>query len=340
LKRENILVTGGAGFIGSNFVRLLLDERNDVNVYNLDALTYAGNLANLEGYFDNPRHEFIHGDINDAGLVSSILKDHSIDAIVNFAAESHVDRSIEGPRVFYETNVMGTLNLLEQAKAASNDIRFLQVSTDEVYGSLGADGLFTEETTIKPNSPYSASKAAADHLVHSFHHTFGMDCLTTRCSNNYGPFQFPEKMVPLCINNIRQGKPIPVYGDGMQIRDWLYVRDHCSAILTVLEEAPSGETYNIGGCNEKTNLELVRTILTILGADDSLITFVKDRPGHDKRYAIDSSKIMRETNWAPTVDFETGMAQTVQWYMENRKWLDGVTSGDYLSYYEKMYNGK
>ena len=335
---RNILVTGGAGFIGANFVRMVLSERPDFNVVTLDALTYAGNLANLDGFLDNPRHKFVHGDIGDPELIAATIAENEIDGIINFAAESHVDRSIEGPRVFYETNVMGTLTLLEKARAAECPMRFLQVSTDEVYGSLGDEGLFTEETTIKPNSPYSASKAAADHLVHSFHHTFGMDCLITRCSNNYGPYQFPEKMVPLCINNIRHGKPIPVYGDGLQIRDWLYVYDHCAAILAVFEKAEAGSVHNIGGCNEKTNLELVRTLIGILDADESLITFVKDRPGHDRRYAIDSSKIMRTLGWKPTVDFETGMERTVRWYMENQEWLDGVTSGDYLTYYEKMYD--
>ena len=338
MKYKNILVTGGAGFIGSNFVRMLLDERPDLNVVTLDALTYAGNLANLEGYLDNTRHKFAHGSLNDTALVESILNENEIDGVVNFAAESHVDRSIEGPRVFYETNVMGTLSLLERVRSVDKDIRFLQVSTDEVYGSLDDGGLFTENTTIKPNSPYSASKAAADHLTHSYYHTFGMDCVITRCSNNYGPLQFPEKMVPLCINNVRHGRNIPVYGDGLQVRDWLYVYDHCSAILKVLEKAPSGEVYNIGGCNEKTNLELVGTILAALGADESLITFVKDRPGHDRRYAIDSSKIMNDLNWAPTVDFESGMKKTIQWYVDNQEWMDGVTSGEYMSYYEKMYH--
>lgn len=338
MKHENILVTGGAGFIGSNFVRMLLDERPDLRVITLDALTYAGNLANLDGYLDNKNHRFIHGDINDSALVASIITEESIDGIINFAAESHVDRSIEGPRVFYDTNVMGTLTLLECARAAEREIRFLQVSTDEVYGSLDDGGLFTESTTIKPNSPYSASKAAADHLTHSYHHTFGMDCVITRCSNNYGPLQFPEKMVPLCINNVRNGRNIPVYGDGLQVRDWLYVYDHCTAILKVFENAPSGEVYNVGGSNEKANIDLVKTILEALGANESLITFVKDRPGHDRRYAIDSSKISRELDWAPSVDFVEGMKQTIQWYVENQKWMDGVTSGDYMSYYEKMYN--
>ena len=338
MKRKNILVTGGAGFIGSNFVRMLLDERPDLNVVTLDALTYAGNLANLDGYLNNKRHRFVHGNINDGELVASIIDAEGIDGIINFAAESHVDRSIDGPRVFYETNVMGTLALLECARAADSGIRFLQVSTDEVYGSLDDGGLFTEFTTIKPNSPYSASKAAADHLTHSYYHTFGMDCVITRCSNNYGPFQFPEKMVPLCINNVRNERSIPVYGDGLQVRDWLYVYDHCAAILKVFESAPSGEVYNIGGCNEMANLELVRTILKALGVDDSLITFVKDRPGHDRRYAIDSSKIMKELDWAPTVDFVEGMAKTIQWYVNNQKWMDGVTSGDYMTYYEKMYS--
>lgn len=333
---HNILVTGGAGFIGLNFVRMILKDFPDVKIINLDALTYAGNLASLADCLENPNHIFVHGDIQNRELVTKLIKEHEINGIINFAAESHVDRSIEGPRVFLETNVMGTLNLLECAKDIAVD-RFLQVSTDEVYGSLGSEGLFTETTTIKPNSPYSASKASADHLVHSFHHTFDMNCVITRCSNNYGPYQFPEKMIPLCINNIRNNKPIPVYGDGMQVRDWLFVHDHCTAIWAAFNNAEPGDVFNIGGCNEKPNLELVKTLLKLLDADESLITFVKDRPGHDRRYAIDASKIMNKLNWKPSLTFEEGMAKTVEWYVNNQEWLDNVTSGDYLHYYDNMY---
>jgi dTDP-glucose 4,6-dehydratase len=336
---QNILVTGGAGFIGLNFVRMILDNYQDKKIVNLDALTYAGNLASLVDCLDNPNHIFAHGNIQDKELVAGLIKQHNIDGIINFAAESHVDRSIEGPRIFLETNVLGTLTLLECAKDAGIE-RFLQVSTDEVYGSLGTDGMFLETTNIKPNSPYSASKASADHLIHSFHHTFGMDCVITRCSNNYGPYQFPEKMIPLCINNIRNGKQIPVYGDGLQVRDWLFVNDHCTAIWEVFNNAKSGEVFNIGGCNEKTNLELVKTLLKLLDADESLITFVKDRPGHDRRYAIDASKMMDTFNWKPSVTFEEGMAQTVKWYIDHQEWMDNITSGDYMQYYDKMYGGR
>ena len=332
----NILVTGGAGFIGTNFVRTILNNAPDVKIVNLDALTYAGNLSSLSDCMNNPQHIFVHGDIQDKKLVTELIRKHRINGIINFAAESHVDRSIEGPRIFLETNVLGTLSLLECAKDTGIE-RFLQVSTDEVYGSLKEDGLFAETTSIKPNSPYSASKASADHLVHSFHHTFGMNCVITRCSNNYGPYQFPEKMIPLCINNILQGKPIPVYGDGLQVRDWLFVNDHCTAIWKVFNKAQSGEVFNIGGCNEKTNLELIKTLLKLLNADESLITFVKDRPGHDRRYAIDASKIINTLNWKPSVTFEEGMEMTVKWYIDNQQWMNNITSGDYLHYYEKMY---
>ena len=336
-KPKNILVTGGAGFIGVNFVRMVLDEIPDVKVVNLDALTYAGNLASLSDRMDDPRHIFVHGDIRDSGMVARIMAEHSIDSVVNFAAESHVDRSIEGPKVFVETNVLGTLTLLEAAR--DTGARFLQVSTDEVYGSLGKDGFFTEETNIKPNSPYSASKAAADHLVHSFRHTFGMDCLITRCSNNYGPYQFPEKMIPLCINNARLGRKIPIYGDGMQVRDWLFVTDHCRAIWKVLAESEGG-VFNVGGNNEKTNLDVVGTILSLMGKDDSLIEFVEDRPGHDRRYAIDASKIQSQLGWTPSLNFEEGIRRTVEWYLDHGKWMDEVTSGEYRGYYERMYGGK
>ncbi len=336
---KSILVTGGAGFIGVNFVKMMLKEHPGIIIVNLDLLTYAGNLSSLDSCVNNPDYFFVHGDICDKKTVSDIISKHKIEGIINFAAESHVDRSISGPEIFVDTNVKGTLNLLQCAREGEVK-RFLQVSTDEVYGSLGKEGMFTEETTIKPNSPYSASKAAADHMVHAFHHTYGFDTVITRCSNNYGPCQFPEKMVPLCINNALRDNPIPVYGDGLQIRDWLYVYDHCAAIWKVFSEGKTGEVYNIGGCNEKTNMELIKTLLGILGKPESLITFVKDRPGHDRRYAIDSSKMMKDFDWKPTETFESGMAKTVKWYLENTDWLENVTSGDYRKYYEKMYSGR
>ena len=323
LMSKNILVTGGAGFIGLNFVRMLLDSGEDIKIVNLDLLTYAGNLDSLSGYLDRPNHIFVQGDIRDEALVSRLIEEHRIEGIINFAAESHVDRSITNPNIFIETNVLGTQNLLNCAKKY-NLKRYMQISTDEVYGSLGSEGKFTEETTIKPNSPYSASKASADHLVHAYNHTFGIDTVITRCSNNYGPYQFPEKMIPLCIERILDNQPIPVYGDGMQIRDWLYVYDHCSAIWTVYNNAKSGSLYNVGGCNEKTNLELVKTLLKILDRPESLISFVEDRPGHDRRYAIDAAKIMNEFNWKPSVTFEEGIEKTVKWYLDNREWLKKV----------------
>ena len=337
LPYKNVLVTGGAGFIGVNFVRMLLAEQPEVKVVNLDLLTYAGNLASLGEYVDHPRHVFVRGDIADRELVNRLIAEHQIDGIINFAAESHVDRSITGPKIFVDTNINGTLNLLMCARE-HNLKRFLQVSTDEVYGSLAPDEEeFTESTQIRPNSPYSASKAGADHMVRAFHHTFGLNCVITRCSNNYGPYQFPEKMIPLCINNILNGRPIPVYGDGMQIRDWLYVYDHCTAIWKVFSHAPGGEIYNIGGCNEKTNLELVKTLLGLLGKSEDLITFVKDRPGHDRRYAIAPRKIMDQLGWQPSETFETGIEKTVRWYVGNRPWLEQITSGDYRKYYEERY---
>ncbi|MBN1863315.1 MAG: dTDP-glucose 4,6-dehydratase [Victivallales bacterium] len=323
-----ILVTGGAGFIGLNFVKMLLRKHPEVKVVNLDALTYAGNLASLEDCMDNPMHCFVHGNILDKELVSFVIRRHCVEGVLNFAAESHVDRSIDAPRIFFETNVMGTLNLLECARECGVR-RFLQVSTDEVYGSLGKEGAFSEDSPVKPNSPYSASKAAADHLVHSFYHTFGMDCVITRCSNNYGPYQFPEKMIPLCISNICKGIGIPVYGDGLHVRDWLYVEDHCVALWKVFNEADGGEVFNIGGCNERPNIETVKTLLSLLEADESLITFVKDRPGHDRRYAIDASKIMTQLGWRPSVCFEEGLAKTVKWYLDNQPWLEGIATGSY-----------
>jgi dTDP-glucose 4,6-dehydratase len=334
-----ILVTGGAGFIGSNFVRMVLDEYKDCFVVNLDKLTYAGNLQNLDGYMDNANHKFVKGDICDGKIVEDIIKEHKIEAIVNFAAESHVDRSIVEPGIFIETNVTGTLTLLKAA--LDNEVgRFVQISTDEVYGSLGSDGLFTEQTPLSPNSPYSASKAAADHLVCAFGHTWGLKYNITRCSNNYGQFQFPEKMIPLMVNNALNDKELPMYGDGLYVRDWLYVYDHCTAIWKVLTEAEPGRIYNVGGNNEKTNLEVVGLILERLGKDKSLIKYVKDRPGHDRRYAIDSSRIMTELGWAPSVNFEDGMAKTIDWYLANEKWLSGVVSGQYQKYYDQMYSDR
>jgi len=349
-----ILVTGGAGFIGSNFVLDWL-EQSDETVVNLDKLTYAGNLENLSCLAGDARHVFVRGDIGDRALVTSLLEQHKPRAIINFAAESHVDRSIHGPSDFIQTNINGTFNLLECARAYYNTLdpesgrrfRFLHVSTDEVYGSLEPDApAFTENHPYQPNSPYSASKAASDHLVRAWHHTYGLPVLTTNCSNNYGPYHFPEKLIPLMIVNALAGKPLPVYGDGMQIRDWLYVRDHCSAIRRVLEAGQVGQTYNIGGWNEKTNIEIVRTICRLLDTYkprqdgqryEEQITFVKDRPGHDRRYAIDARKIERELGWKPAETFETGIDKTVRWYLDNPQWVEHVQSGAYREWINKQY---
>ncbi|MDR7133836.1 dTDP-glucose 4,6-dehydratase [Lysobacter niastensis] len=338
------LVTGGAGFIGGNFV---LDAvRQGVKVVNLDALTYAGNVDTLADVQGNPSHVFVQGDIGDAALVERLLAEHRPDAVINFAAESHVDRSIEGPAAFVQTNVVGTLTLLEKTRdywksldeTSRAAFRFLHVSTDEVYGSLGDTGKFTEETPYAPNSPYSASKAASDHLVRAFHHTYGLPVLTTNCSNNYGPYQFPEKLIPLVIAKALAGESLPVYGDGKNVRDWLFVNDHCAAIRRVLEAGRLGETYNVGGDAERQNLVVVKTICKLLDerrpladgrARESLITFVADRPGHDRRYAIDASKLQNELGWAPTVTFEQGMAQTVDWYLANQPWVQRVLDGSY-----------
>ncbi len=336
---RKILVTGAAGFIGSNFVRMVLSEHDDCFVVNLDKLTYAGNLGNLAGFLDHHNHKFVKGDICDGPLVEKIIDEHKIDSVVNFAAETHVDRSITGPKVFIETNVTGTLTLLEAARAKKLQ-RFVQLSTDEVYGSLGVEGKFTEQTPLSPNSPYSASKAAADHLVKAFGHTWGLKWNITRCSNNYGEYQFPEKMIPLMINNALNDKELPVYGDGLNVRDWVYVYDHCTAIWKVLTEAEAGEIYNIGGCNEKTNLEVVGLILERLGKPKSLIKHVTDRPGHDRRYAIDSSKIVEQLSWQPSVTFEEGINKTIDWYLQNQEWLRNVTSGEYKKYYDSMYSGR
>jgi dTDP-glucose 4,6-dehydratase len=349
-----ILVTGGAGFIGSNFVLDWLAVGSEP-VVNLDKLTYAGNLENLASLQGDPRQVFVQGDIGDRALVQQLLEKHRPRAVLNFAAESHVDRSIIGPQAFIETNVLGTFNLLEAVRAYWNDLpaderaafRFLHVSTDEVYGSLqpGAPA-FTEQHAYEPNSPYSASKAASDHLVRAYHHTYGLPVLTTNCSNNYGPYHFPEKLIPLMIVNALAGKPLPVYGDGQQVRDWLYVTDHCSAIRRVLEAGTVGETYNVGGWNEKANIDIVRTVCTLLdelrpraagGSYQDLITFVKDRPGHDRRYAIDARKIERELGWKPAETFDTGIRKTIRWYLEHADWVKRVQSGAYRDWIAANY---
>ena len=336
---RKILVTGGAGFIGSNFVRMVLSEHPDYLIVNLDKLTYAGNLENLAGFLEHPNHKFIKGDICDGQLVGKIIDQYQLDTIINFAAESHVDRSITEPKVFIETNVTGTLTLLEIARDKKLE-RFIQISTDEVYGALGSQGKFTEQTPLAPNSPYSSSKAAADLLVKAFGHTWGVRYNITRCSNNYGPYQFPEKLIPLMINNALNNKELPVYGDGLYVRDWLYVYDHCTAIWQVLTKAPPGEVYNIGGCNEKTNMEVVGLILNRLGKPKSLVRYVTDRPGHDRRYAIDAGRIIAELGWQPSVDFEEGINKTIDWYLQNKDWLANVVSGDYQKYYDSMYSNR
>lgn len=327
-----ILITGGAGFIGSNFVHYMLREHPNYQIVNLDALTYAGNLGNLAGIFDLPNHTFRKGDITDRELVKEIFSE-GIDTVVHFAAESHVDRSILEPDVFVRTNVLGTQVLLDAA-VKYGVRKFVQVSTDEVYGSLDETGLFTEESPILPNSPYSASKAGADLLVRAYHETFGLPVNITRCSNNYGPFQFPEKLIPLMIANALNDKPLPVYGDGLHIRDWLYVEDHCSAIDLVLHQGVDGEVYNIGGNNERTNLQIVKTILAELKKPESLITFVEDRPGHDRRYGIDATKISTQLGWKPKHHFETGIVETIRWYRDHQAWLEAIRSGEYRTYYD------
>jgi dTDP-glucose 4,6-dehydratase len=333
---RRILVTGGAGFIGSNFVRFVLSEHRDCFIVNLDKLTYAGNLENLEGFLDNKNHVFVRADINNGETVEQLIEQYQIEAIVNFAAESHVDRSISEPKVFIETNVTGTLTLLEAARDKKIK-KFVQISTDEVYGELGPTGKFTETSPLSPNSPYSASKTAADLLVRAFGHTWGLNYNITRCSNNYGPYQFPEKMIPLMLNNALNDKPLPVYGDGLNVRDWIYVEDHCKAVWEVLVNGRNAEIYNIGSSNEKTNLEVVKTILDSVGKPHSLISFVKDRPGHDRRYAIDSSKINSQLGWRAATNFADGIKRTIDWYLRNKKWLANVTSGAYQKYYQQMY---
>ena len=349
-----VLVTGGAGFIGSNFVHAWLAQHDEVLV-NLDKLTYAGNLRNLHALAGDSRHHFVQGDIGDTTLVSQLLATHQPRAVLHFAAESHVDRSIHGPMDFIQTNVVGTFQLLESVRAywaglddhAKPSFRFLHVSTDEVYGSLAADApAFSETHPYEPNSPYSASKAASDHLVRAWHHTYGLPVLTTNCSNNYGPYHFPEKLIPLVIHNALAGKPLPIYGDGQQVRDWLYVEDHCKAIMRVLQDGRLGETYNVGGWNEKPNIEVVLTLCALLDelqprADGqsyaTQMTFVKDRPGHDRRYAIDARKLERELGWRPEETFETGLRKTVQWYLSHGDWVEEVTSGNYRTWIGQNY---
>lgn len=346
---KNILITGGAGFIGTNFVKHMLSTYA-YNIINLDALTYAGNLENLRDIENNERYTFIKGDITDVQLVDEIFTKYKVDTVVNFAAESHVDRSIENPEIFLMTNVRGTQVLLDAAKKYwkvnprdkycrefKEGVKYLQVSTDEVYGTLGKTGMFTETTPLAPNSPYSASKTSADLFVRAYHETFGMPVNITRCSNNYGPYQFPEKLIPLMINNCLKGQQLPVYGDGMQIRDWLHVKDHCTGIDTVLHKGRIGEVYNIGGNNEKANIEIVKLIIENLGKTEDMIKYVQDRPGHDRRYAIDNTKITTELGWSPSYTFEQGIKETIEWYLSNQEWMEKIVSGEYLGYYEEMY---
>ena len=352
--RKTVLVTGGCGFIGANFVRLLEGQKDSWRVINLDKLTYAGNLKNLEGIQEGDRYNFVKGDICDSKLLDDLFKKEKIDTVVHFAAESHVDRSITGPVDFIQTNIIGTFTLLEAARKAwmsgNSDIAeplFLHVSTDEVYGSLGKTGLFDESTPFDPRSPYSASKASSDHLVSAYYHTYDLPVLITNCSNNYGPYQFPEKLIPLVFNNSMNGKALPVYGDGKNVRDWLYVVDHCEAIVAVLEKGKPGRSYNIGGNNEKQNIEVVTLICDILdqkvglleGGKErrSLITFVKDRLGHDRRYAIDATRIGEEIGWQPSISFEKGIGKTIDWYLANQRWVGSVVDGSYQDYYQKMY---
>ena len=333
-----ILVTGGCGFIGSNFIRHLLETDPHATVINFDALTYAGNLANLADLKANPRYRLVRGDITDRNAVRPVLS-QGVAGIIHFAAESHVDRSIHDSGPFVRTNVLGTQLLLDAAREFGVP-RFVHISTDEVYGTLGDSGYFTEETPLAPNSPYSASKAAADLLVRSYVHTFGLNAVTTRCSNNYGPYQFPEKLIPLFITNLLRNEPVPVYGNGLNVRDWIHVRDHCRAILSVWKAGKAGEVYNIGGRCEKTNLDLTYALLDALGKPRSMIRYVKDRPGHDQRYAIDCTKIERDLGWKPEVTFEDGLRETVDWYRNNASWVANIRSGDYLSYYHRQYGAR
>lgn len=347
---SNILITGGAGFIGSHVVRRFVNNYPNYNIYNLDKLTYAGNLENLKDIENAKNYTFLRADIQDFANLEKIFAEHKIDHVIHLAAESHVDRSISNPLEFVLTNVVGTVNLLNAAKNAWKDNldshRFYHVSTDEVYGALGETGFFTEETSYNPHSPYSASKASSDHFVRAYHDTFGMQVVVSNCSNNYGSHHFPEKLIPLCIHNIKNNKPLPIYGDGKYTRDWLFVEDHARAIDDVFHKGINGQTYNIGGFNEWQNIDLVKLLCKIMdeklgraaGTSEQLITFVKDRPGHDLRYAIDATKIERELGWRPSVTFEQGLEKTVDWYLNNEEWLNNVTSGNYLEYYNKQYN--
>ncbi len=335
-----ILVTGGAGFIGSNFVRHMLAAHRDVEVVNLDALTYAGNLENLADVEKDPRYAFVRGDISRVDDIRAVFGTRRFDAVVHFAAESHVDRSLHlGAEQFVLTNVLGTQMLLDAAREYGVK-RFVHISTDEVYGSLGAEGRFSETTPVAPNNPYSATKAAADFLVRAAHHSHGLNAVITRCSNNFGPYQFPEKLIPLMIANAMEDKPLPVYGDGMHVRDWICVMDHCSAVDAVLHKGKAGEVYNIGSMSDVPNLDVVKKLLGILGKPESLITFVKDRPGHDRRYAMDAEKIRRELGWKPAYTFDEALRETIEWYRSHAAWLDRVRSGDYMKYYERMYSGR
>ncbi|WP_066297121.1 dTDP-glucose 4,6-dehydratase [Bacillus sp. FJAT-29937] len=333
-----VLITGGAGFIGSNFVHYMVKKYPEYTVINLDSLTYAGNLETLKKVEEEPNYHFIHGDITNHELIDSIFH-NGIDTVINFAAESHVDRSITDPGIFVKTNILGTQVLLDAAKKYGVK-KYVQISTDEVYGTLGESGYFTEETPLAPNSPYSASKAGADLLVRAYHETFGLPVNITRCSNNYGPYHFPEKLIPLMILNALKDKPLPVYGDGLNIRDWLHVEDHCSAIDLVLRKGVDGEVYNVGGHNERTNIDVVKSILLHLDKPDSLIRFVEDRLGHDRRYAIDATKLRTQLGWEPKYTFETGLRQTIDWYLENRSWWENILSGNYQNYYKKQYEEK
>lgn len=348
---KTYLVTGGAGFIGSNFIIYMLKNYSDIKIINLDSLTYAGNLNNLKEIEDNMNYHFVHGDITDNSLINKLFEEFNIDYVVNFAAESHVDRSIEDPEIFVRTNVLGTLNLLNCAKKSwyvggkwTEGKLFHQVGTDEVYGSLGDTGYFTENTSLDPHSPYSASKASADLMVKAYFDTYAMPITITRCSNNYGPFQFPEKLIPLLINNAVNHKALPIYGDGLNVRDWLYVEDHCKAIDMVINNGTIGEVYNVGGHNEKKNIEIVKEVIDYLNKSydntitEELITYVEDRKGHDRRYGIDPSKIKADLGWYPETSFEKGIVKTINWYLENKKWMEEITSGEYENYYSKMYN--
>lgn len=350
---KTYLVTGGAGFIGSNFVHYMLNKYQDIKLINLDKLTYAGNLENLKAVENNPNYTFIQGDICDKGLIEDIFKKNDIDYVVNFAAESHVDRSIKMPEVFAVTNVLGTVTLLNEAKASwstengfKEGKKFLQVSTDEVYGSLGDTGYFTEDTPLDPHSPYSSSKAGADFMVKAYADTYKMPVNITRCSNNYGPYQFPEKLIPLLINNCLNHKDLPVYGDGLNVRDWLYVEDHCKAIDMVINQGRLGEVYNVGGHNERTNIQIVKTVISYLNEmvdkeiTEALIKYVEDRKGHDRRYGIDPEKIKNELGWYPETTFEVGIKKTIQWYLDNKTWMNHVTSGEYQEYYKGMYTAE